>query len=263
MGKYRNSLIPLFAIAFTNDPSYGTETLKVIAPAVPPIIFYDQKIKNGSGILADYWSQHIDSQINMKTVWVETIPADRILSQMNEQKIDMGISAKNIARFSEDQVEYSPEPIYQATQLIIGRKSWPTNQEKTVLVNADTLLPQELVSDRRFKIIRIYGLDQTSRMIELLEQKRAWGCYIPVHWIATLELLKRNILTEFAPFHLKGKPMRNFYVFSSKKVPLDIRKKVYRSLNHTKIQRHIDQSLIESCLKSNKTVCADFLERLN
>ena len=242
--------------------SYGKEKIRVVPPASPPIISFDNQLNRASGFLYDLWKKEIDGSNDFSTTWVETIPADRIILQMNEKKIDMGISAKNLSRFPEDLVEYSPSPIYEAPQLIVGRIQWPEGQEKTVLVSTDTLVPSELTSDPRYKIVKIYGLDQTTRIVELLEQKRAWGYYSPVHWVATLELLKRNQLSNFSPYYLEGRPKRKFYVFASKKLTSATRIKFFRALSAIDFQHHIDRSLKESCSQINKKTCTDFLKKL-
>lgn len=258
----KNLCLTMAVILSQSSFAFAGESLRIVPPVVPPILSFDPETKTATGYLYQYWMEHIDQKSDLKTIWMEPIPADRILKQMNERKIDMGISAKNLSRFPEDQVEYSPTPIYQANQLIIGRSKWPHSQEKTVLVSADTLLPPELVNDSRYKIVKIYGLDQTTRIVDLLEQERAWGYYSPVHWVGTLELLKRKQLSKFSPYHLDGKPQRDFYVFAFKRVPPKIRKIVFNSLPLAQVQKHIDQSLKNSCQAIDRRSCSEFLNKL-
>ncbi len=260
--KNHSFAILLFTSFHVPTMAVERETIRIISPAAPPIIYFDEKTKTAAGYLFEHWKNHVEPKIGLKTTWLPPIPGDRILEQMNDKKIDLGISAKNTARFPESLVEYSPTPIYQASQLIIGRTIWPKGQEKTVLVSADTLLPRELLNETQYKIVKIYGLDQSKRIVELLEQKRAWGFYGPIHWTGTMELLKRQKLVDFSPYHLSGHPKRDFYIFASKKMDPKLRQKIFQSLNPLEIQQSIDRLLNEACHKVDHKNCSDFLDKL-
>lgn len=255
-------LLILLSISIFTECVFATDSVRMSTPSVPPLIFYDEVSKNASGIIYNYWKANVDAKDELETIWLAPIPGDRSLELMNERKIDIAISAKNLSRFPESQVEYSSNPLYQASQIIIGRNKWPKKQAKTVLVDSSWLLPIELTSDPQFKVVKIFGANAPGRIIDLMERDRAWGFYSPVFWTGAIELLKRKKLDEFSPYTFKGNPKREFFVVVSKKVSPAVRTKVFSRVSLVDFQKLIDNYIFEACNKIDKKSCTEFVSKL-